>query len=303
MAPAQSKLLPAAVKRTGLAFMKIIPDNGCAKTGTAGVAQSQYERGLAKCHSKFLHAKLGSLRESTPDTGSDSESSTEGNAWDYHYYSLSLDNLSANASALTIRIGSGSSETNEEDRGVDILTSCPDQHSHQVASVHASIGLGSGGVWLLKAESDTKATIMWVKGKKVVLLKGETHVFCYESSRITIGMSEFEVLLNDLDPDSFTRYVDQRNSLLRLYGKSVPDPRIWALPLNMEPRMYGPIVVQEDVGVGALIGVHASTGESLAIKSLNLGEKLEWYSVLGGFGALLSFKVCIVSDCYCCPFT
>ena len=283
-----------------LSFARIIPSNDRASIEAAFLAEQKEEGNLCQWHGKFFHAKNVSSTVAHTVTDSCSASDIEddsSNFWESHY-GLNLEDLSPQAPPLTFRIGSGTSDTSKEDDDVDILTSYPGRGTHRVAPIHCAITFGSGGVCLIKALSSVQPTILFIDNEPLTLTLGETHVLCYRTNRFMVGRLEYNFVYNKLGKDAYVAYTDQRNTLYKTLGISLPDSRVWEFPSSGETRIHGPAIMQVGDGGGVSesvrVGVHARTGQPLAIKSLKIGANQKWNDIIDGVQALLSFQVRII---------
>ena len=272
-------------------FAYLLPRNHCAKAGTAAIADYACETGgLAKPHSRTFRYERN-LSVTRSDYGLQSESGESD--WECCYV-LNLADLADKSHDLVFRAGAGNPASDEEDLGVDLLLNCPDAPSGKIAGAHFEILLGSGGVWIIKSTSETRATTLVANGERKVLLNGASQVLRYKINEIEFGTWKCDIVFTLQDRMSYMKYLKQRDSILEVLGRPIPDKRIWALPSSVETRKIGSAIVQGSAGrdaSGNFVGVDVETGEPLSIRSIGMGSHSKWEDVLPDLQVLMSFNV------------
>ena len=206
-------------------------------------------------------------------------------------------NLPKGAEDIVFRVGKGSSDVSQEDRGVDILTSCPAQHSQGVEAIHFEIFMGAGGGWLVRGVSTSKATVIWMNEKPINLINGDTHVL-HQTTRVRAGKLEWLIVLEDLDDNRYAKYLEQRESVLKEVGRKIPDSRISPLPTKTGTHLAGCAIIHGLIGGSphskVYAGVHIRTGGPLCIQVLSPGVDMTWAEVNQKLSVLFSFEVDII---------
>ena len=293
-------------------FARLVPRNQIAQRLFS--ATYIYVEENKTFHMRFLQRKIVSSEmptapdepvESSTDYDSQLEGGTEGlQMEDSGYFVLSFDQeREPEFPPLGWRVGRGTRKS-PENRGVDLLLSRPgDQLSRSLASIHMIFHFNrQSGLLMLKGGSCKAPVEYRLGGKWVELEYDEEHLVYEPSTKIRVGMCEYE-LEYTVEEKYRTLYFEERDRFLdaQLPGNNQLKTR----PLQRMPGdsyvlrgRYLELETRESGTFGWITrGLDTKTGDLVAIKELRIKAKNK-SEVLAEVSMGTRFTVCIYRALY-----
>jgi len=237
---------------------------------------------LTEHHKQFIHAvPLDQSPAGSPLT-SDYESdrpplprrdASPNKLWNGHYL-LSTARPGDVKPSIGWRVGRGAARL--KDRGVDLLVVCPDEHFHEVATVHALIQVHpESGVLMLRGVSDTRP-VKYYLDKTILLYNKDKHVLFQRENRFSLGKLDFNLIYEDLNDEQYADHITIRNQSLEQDGKEVPSPRVFAIPRKAHVKVDD-LILHDNISSGTFglvcAAVEATTGAPVAMKETWIKHK------------------------------
>ncbi|KAL8966776.1 MAG: hypothetical protein Q9183_003213 [Haloplaca sp. 2 TL-2023] len=208
---------------------------------------------------------------------------------------MDFDNLQDGGIPLGWTIGRGSSKVQDPGRGVGVCIGGAGRLGYKISSVQVSLYFHpQSGALMIAGGSLTHPLVYRADGKDVFLYKGDTHVLTSTINRLRFGPLEFTLEIPQYAGKLLEQYIIARNKAFKdLAGLDPPDPRLFSLPHKDPLPMFGPMMIHGAIGEGSYgmvkAGVHQKTGEPVAGKVLNIGDRQSLMDILPEVEASLMF--------------
>lgn len=274
----------SSIQHAPIAIARIYPAGPEAEQALDEVITSE---GLSEYHKGFVHLDdLSDKRAAIPEiptacrTGAEKfKSQLDAEVFTAHFL-VSFGKRGSGGGALAWRVGKGVKNSEECNRGVELLVVSPQVKDQGVAAQHALIRFHlTSGALMLCGISDSHPVEYIVNEQKepIVLGAGQKHVLLDKVNRFKLGKLEFRLIYEDMDSQGYTDYVQARDRIIEGIGLSAPHRCLQAVPRAYFHHRMGTIIMHQLMSSGAFGMVYAAvdsrTGEPLAVKELQIKDK------------------------------
>ena len=196
---------------------------------------------------------------------------------------------------LALSMGKGTSR-HGEDRGVDLLTTCPGTPSRGIIDIHAIIYFHSQTRYLMiKGLNDQHPVRYMLDNELIDLGKEKSHMFWQPTNIFYLGEVEFSLSYLKLTTPELSQFGLALSKAFEKGGFSSSESRLPVMP-NLAPlKRLGSAVVFNYVGSGGYgmvgIGVDISTGDPCAIKTVPIKKPTTLSEIINEIEISLKFEV------------